>query len=285
MTGAEGGVPAVTARRRSRRGERVLAGVGMRARGLRVEIAGRVLLDEVDFEIESGEVVALLGPNGAGKSTLLACLAGDRTPTSGDVELDGAPLSTWSPRQRAQRRAVLTQQAQVAFPFTAAEVVRMGRAPWAGTPEAATDSAVVDASLREADVADLADRTFPALSGGERARVAFARLLAQRTPVLLLDEPTAALDLGHQEQLLQTVRARADAGAAVVVVVHDLSLAAAWADRVVLLHGGRTVATGSARAVLTEETVSRVYGHPVTVLDDPATGAPLVIPRRTPRSG
>lgn len=285
MTGALGGVPAGAARRRSRREERVLAGAGMRARGLRVEVAGRALLDTVDFDVDPGEVVALLGPNGAGKSTLLSCLAGDRTPTSGGVELDGAPLSTWSPRQRAQRRAVLTQQAQVAFPFTAAEIVRMGRAPWAGTPEATADSAVVDAALREADVAGLADRTFSALSGGERARVAFARLLAQQTPVLLLDEPTAALDLGHQEQLLQTVRARADDGAAVVVVLHDLSLAAAWSDRVVLLDSGRTVAAGSARSVFTEETVSRIYGHPVTILDDPGTGAPLVIPRRTPRIG
>lgn len=276
-----GGRPPRRARRAS---PREIASASVRVAGLGVVVDGRALLDGVDLEAHPGEIVALLGPNGAGKSTLLACLSGDRAPSSGSIELAGRPLADWTVGDRAHRRAVVTQEAQVAFPFTVAEVVAMGRAPWAGTVEQDRDAEVIDAVLDESDTASFRDRPFPGLSGGERARSSFARALAQRTPVLLLDEPTAALDLGHQEELLATVRRLADDGATVVVVLHDLSLASAWADRVVLLADGRVVSSGPPDEVVTAEVVSRVYGHPVRVLRDPATGTPLVVPDRRIRA-
>jgi iron complex transport system ATP-binding protein len=261
-------------------GEREIPAAALRVRGLGVELEGTTILDGVDLDVRPGEVVALLGPNGAGKSTLLGCVAGDVAAARGTVELDERLLGSFSSGERARRRGVMTQEAHVAFPFTVAEVVALGRAPWSRSPEADRDDAVVDEALAATDTTELRDRRFPSLSGGERARASFARLLAQRTPVLLLDEPTAALDLGHQEQLLGTLRDLASAGASVVVVLHDLSLAAAWADRLVLLERGRVVAAGTPAEVLTAERVSQVYGHSVTIVPDPSTGAPLVVPVR-----
>ncbi|WP_306361857.1 heme ABC transporter ATP-binding protein [Nocardia sp. CC227C] len=255
--------------------------VTMSARGLVVERGkGRRVLDGIDFEVRAGEIVALVGPNGAGKSTLLAALTGELDPIAGTVELDGRPLRDWAPLDMARRRAVLPQSHTVGFPFTAREVVAMGRAPWVRTERQHRDDEFIAAAMRATDVTQLAARTFPALSGGERARVALARVLAQDTPTLLLDEPTAALDLGHQEQILALARDRAAAGAAVVVVVHDLGVAAAYADRVAVLDAGRIAADGPPRAVLTTDLLTRVYRHPVEVLDHPVTGAQLVLPVR-----
>ncbi|WP_228000544.1 heme ABC transporter ATP-binding protein [Nocardia australiensis] len=240
----------------------------------------RRVLEAVDFEVAAGEVVALVGPNGAGKSTLLAALAGELAPSEGTVELDGRSVGDWSPLDMARRRAVLPQSHIVGFPFTAREVVAMGRAPWVRTELRELDDTKIDAAMSAADVEHLAARAFPTLSGGERARVALARVLAQDTATLLLDEPTAALDLGHQEAVLHLATARAEAGAAVVVVLHDLGIAAAYADRVAVLESGRVAADGPPRAVLTTELLSRVYQHPVEVLDHPVTGAQLVLPVR-----
>ncbi|MCP9618805.1 heme ABC transporter ATP-binding protein [Nocardia otitidiscaviarum] len=255
--------------------------VTLSARGVVVERGkGRRVLDGIDFEVRAGEIVALVGPNGAGKSTLLAALTGELDLLGGTVELDGRPLSDWAPVEMARRRAVLPQSHTVGFPFTAREVVAMGRAPWVRTERQHRDDEFIAAAMRATDVTHLAARTFPALSGGERARVALARVLAQDTPTLLLDEPTAALDLGHQEQVLALARDRAATGAAVVVVVHDLGVAAAYADRVAVLDAGRIAADGPPRAVLTTELLTRVYRHPVEVLDHPVTGAQLVLPVR-----
>ncbi|MEV6773613.1 heme ABC transporter ATP-binding protein [Nocardia sp. NPDC051030] len=255
--------------------------VTLRARGVGLErTGGHRVLDEVDFEVVAGQIVALVGPNGAGKSTLLAALAGELEPSSGTVELDGHPLSYWAPVDMARRRAVLPQNHTVGFPFTAREVVAMGRAPWARTERQDHDEQRIAAALAATDVEHLAGRTFPALSGGERARVALARVLAQDTATLLLDEPTAALDLGHQEQVLHLARERAAAGAAVVVVVHDLGVAAAYSDRVAVLESGRIAADGPPREVLTTELLTRVYKHPVDVFDHPVTGEQLVMPVR-----
>jgi len=254
--------------------------VTMRATGVRLHRGDRQILHDVDVEVRAGEVLALVGPNGAGKSTLLAALTGDHPISGGRVEVDGRPLDEWAPVALARRRAVLPQQHTVGFPFTAVEVVRMGRSAWARTARQGDDDALIAAALAECDVAHLQDRPFPALSGGERARVALARVLAQDTETLLLDEPTAALDLGHQEAVMQVVRARADHGHAVVVVLHDLGLAAAYADRVCVLERGRVVADGPAGEVLTEKLLSRVYAYPVQVGSDPTTGTPLVLPRR-----
>ncbi|WP_067821509.1 heme ABC transporter ATP-binding protein [Nocardia inohanensis] len=255
--------------------------VTLRARGVSAERGtGRKVLDGVDFAVAAGEIVALVGPNGAGKSTLLAALAGELDLTAGTVELDGQPLTHWSHLDMARRRAVLPQSHTVGFPFTAREIITMGRAPWARTPRQDHDEHAIAAAMAATDVAHLAARAFPALSGGERARVALARVLAQDAPTILLDEPTAALDLGHQEQILRLARDRATAGAAVVVVVHDLGVAAAYADRVAVLDSGRIVADGPPRAVLTTELLTRVYRHPVDVFDHPVTGAQLVLPVR-----
>ncbi|WP_374229941.1 heme ABC transporter ATP-binding protein [Rhodococcus sp. F64268] len=254
--------------------------VTLRGSGVRVQRGERAILHGIDFEVRVGEVVALVGPNGAGKSTLLAALTGDHPLSGGHVEVDGRDLDGWTPLALAWRRAVLPQQHTVGFPFTARQVVQMGRAAWARTDRRDADAELVDAAFATCDVAHLADRPFPALSGGERARVALARVLAQDTQTLLLDEPTAALDIGHQETIMQVVRSRADHGHAVVVVLHDLGLAAAYADRICVLEKGLLVADGSPGAVLTEELLSRVYDYPVRVSAHPETGTPLVLPHR-----
>jgi iron complex transport system ATP-binding protein len=245
-----------------------------------VELGGRPVLDRVDLDVVAGQILALVGPNGAGKSTLLAALAGELVPAAGTVELDGHPLGHWATVDMARRRAVLPQTHTVGFPFTAREVVAMGRAPWARTPRQEEDESAVAAAMTATDVNQLAARPFPALSGGERARVALARVLAQHTHTLLLDEPTAALDLGHQEAVLQLARDRAAAGAAVVVVLHDLGVAAAYADRIAVLESGRLAAAGPPRDILTTDLLTQVYQHPVEVIDHPVTGAQLVLPLR-----
>ncbi|WP_431980265.1 heme ABC transporter ATP-binding protein [Streptomyces qinglanensis] len=257
----------------------------VQARGAVVRLGGRKVLDGVDLTVAAGEVLALVGPNGAGKSTLLAALGGDLATEAGSVLLGGRRVGEWSPRALAVRRAVLPQAATLAFPFTVADVVRMGRAPWAGTRQEDLDEAAVAEAMTEAEVAAFADRQFTALSGGERARVALARVLAQRTALLLLDEPTAALDLRHQELVLAVCRSRAAAGAAVAVVLHDLNLAAGYADRVALLDAGSLTALGPPGRVLTSDALSEVYRHPVEVLAHPADGSPLVVPVRGARTG
>ncbi|MEU9203129.1 heme ABC transporter ATP-binding protein [Streptomyces sp. NPDC048332] len=250
------------------------------ARGLRVCLGGRAVLDSVDLTAHAGEVLALVGPNGAGKSTLLAALAADLPPEDGEVRIDGRPATAWSAPELALRRAVLPQSAALSFPFPVEDVVRMGRAPWAGTDRADEDDPAVRAAMAATEVTGFAARPFSALSGGERARVALARVLAQRAPLLLLDEPTAALDLRHQELVLRVCRERAAAGDAVVVVLHDLGLAAAYADRAAVLHDGRIAVAGPPGEVFTSALLSGVYRQPVEVFPHPRTGVPLVVPER-----
>ncbi|MCG7529580.1 heme ABC transporter ATP-binding protein, partial [Streptomyces sp. OfavH-34-F] len=249
---------------------------------LRVRLGGRPVLDSIDLTAYAGEVLALVGPNGAGKSTLLAALAADLPAGSGTVRIDGRPVTAWSAAELALRRAVLPQSAALAFPFPVEEVVRMGRAPWAGTDRAGEDEAAVASAMAATEVTAFAGRPFSALSGGERARVALARVLAQRAPLLLLDEPTAALDLRHQELVLRICRERAAAGDAVVVVLHDLGLAAAYADRAAVLHEGRIAVAGPPAEVFSGELLGAVYRQPVEVFPHPRTGVPLVVPERTP---
>ncbi|MEU1426324.1 heme ABC transporter ATP-binding protein [Nocardia sp. NPDC005746] len=252
----------------------------LRARKVSAKRGDRTVLDGIDFDVVAGQIVALVGPNGAGKSTLLAALAGELELSGGSVELDGHALTHWTHLDMARRRAVLPQSHTVGFPFSARDVVAMGRSPWARTARQEDDQRAIAAAMAATDVERFAARPFPALSGGERARVALARVLAQDTATLLLDEPTAALDLGHQEQVLRLARDRASAGAAVVVVLHDLGVAAAYADRVAVLDAGRIAADGPPRQILTAELLTRVYQHPVDVFDHPVTGAQLVLPVR-----
>jgi iron complex transport system ATP-binding protein len=250
----------------------------LRAVGVSVRLGGAPVLRGVDITITSGEVVALVGPNGAGKSTLLGALAGDVALDSGEVALDGHPVPSVGATELARCRAVLLQHQGLSFGFRVVDVVRMGRSPWHRTPRADRDDEVVASVLAVADVDALADRVFPTLSGGEQARTSFARVLAQETPVLLLDEPTAALDIRHQETVLGVARGMARAGSAVVVVLHDLSLAAAYADRVCLLDAGRVAADGTPEEVLTAERLGAVYEHPVAVTR--VEGSLVVVPVR-----
>ncbi|WP_210577691.1 heme ABC transporter ATP-binding protein [Streptomyces sp. GESEQ-4] len=249
------------------------------AQALHVRLESRAVLHGVSVAARAGEVLALVGPNGAGKSTLLGALAADLPVAEGVVRILGRPASEWSAPELALRRAVLPQSAALSFPFTVEEVVRMGRAPWAATAVEDDDAAVAEAMDR-AEVTAFATRPFSALSGGERARVALARVLAQRAPLLLLDEPTAALDLRHQELVLRLCRERARAGDAVVVVLHDLGLAAAYAHRVAILRAGEVVADGPPGEVFSDRLLSEVYDQEVEVLPHPRTGAVLVTPRR-----
>ncbi|MFD6717877.1 hemin ABC transporter ATP-binding protein [Micromonospora sp. TSRI0369] len=252
----------------------------IRVTGLRVERAGRTVLDGIDLRVRAGEVHALVGPNGAGKSTLLGAISGDVPAAAGRIEVDGLPRESWSPVELAWRRAVLTQRNTLSFPFTVGEVVRMGRAPWAGRPERDQDDAVVADVLDRCDIARFAARPYPALSGGEQARAALARVLAQRATTLLLDEPTAALDLRHQELVMRIARERARAGDAVVVVLHDLTLTGAYADTVTLLGDGRVRAAGAPREVLTAPLLSEVYRYDIEVVPHPRDALPLIVPRR-----
>ena len=249
------------------------------AQAVGVTLDGTPVLSVVDLSATGGEVVALVGPNGAGKSTLLAVMSGDLAPQRGVVLLNGEPLAARTARTLARERAVLLQRQGLAFGFRVEEVVRMGRTPWHRTPAADRDDLAVDDAMARADVVPLHARLFPTLSGGEQARVSFARVLAQAAPVLLLDEPTAALDVRHQEAVLTVARETADQGAAVVVVLHDLALASAYADRVCVLSDGAVATDGPPRRALTDDLLTRVYQHPVRVVD--VHGSLVVLPVRT----
>jgi iron complex transport system ATP-binding protein len=251
----------------------------LEAQEVTVRVGGHTLLDRVNLQIDHGEFVAVVGPNGAGKSTLAAVLAGDRRPDAGRVLVDGMALGTLSKRPLARRRAVLPQSCWVAFPFRTEQVVMMGRYPRMGRghqPGPADRAAVADA-LAAADVTHLVGRPVPTLSGGEQARVSLARVLAQDAAALILDEPSAALDLRHQQEVLALCRRLAAQGRAVLAIVHDLNQAAA-ADRVAVLANGRLVADGPPVAVLTAPVVAEAFGVAVTVTAHPADGRPVVLP-------
>lgn len=243
---------------------------------------GRAIVKSVSLEVYPGEVLALVGPNGAGKSSILSLLAGDSEATTGRAMLGDKDVTKYRPDEAARLRAVLLQANQVSFPFSVEEVVEMGRAPWARTPQIAEDDDAIEEALRLADVGHLSERVFTQLSGGERARVSLARVLAQRTPLVLLDEPTAALDLKHQESVMETLRGLANHGRAVVVVIHDLSVAAGYADRVAMVVEGKLEAIGSPSEVIVAERVSRVYGVEVDIEQVGNPPRPVVLPRRNP---
>lgn len=235
---------------------------------------GEVLIDGVDLAIAPGTVTAIVGPNGAGKTTLLRLLAAELAATAGEVRIDGVLVGSLGAAELATRRAVLPQHTLLQFAFSCLDVVMMGR--FAAAPR--SDESVVATAMDATDTSALADRIYPTLSGGEQTRVSLARVLAQEAPVLLLDEPTASLDLRHQELVMGTMRDLARAGAAVVTVVHDLQLAARHADRVVVLAEGRVAADGTVSEVMRAEVLEPVYGHRITTVAHPRTGQPLIVP-------
>ena len=254
-------------------------------RDVGVDRAGRAVVDGVSLTVEQGEVVALMGPNGAGKSTLLATMAGDVRPDRGTVRLNGRPLADWSALQQARQRAVLPQQQDVGFAFTAAEIVLLGRSPHDGGRPGATDRAIAAEAMRRTGALALADRRFPTLSGGERARVMLARAFAQvlqpattgAPRALLLDEPTAALDIAHQHLVFDAVRALAADGVAVVVVLHDPNLAAGFADRVALIRDGRVLAFGPVATTLTEALAGACFAVTMRRVPHPTRDVPLLV--------
>ena len=250
----------------------------IRAEDVTVELDGVTVLDDVSLEVVPSEVLVLVGPNGAGKSTLLGVLSGERNPVRGSVTVDGRAIGSIPSDELARLRSVLTQDNTVSFPFRVSEVVAMGRSPWARQIEGRSDVAQVIAAMDAADVRHLATRRFTALSGGERARVSLARVLAQQAETVFLDEPTASLDLRHQEEVMRIARRLASEGRAVVVVLHDLSLACAYADRLVLVAAGHVDCVGPPHEIITAERVERVYGLAVDVHE--VNGRPVVVPRR-----
>ena len=251
----------------------------LEVRDLSVQIARRALLDGVSLSLQAGELVGVIGPNGAGKTTLLRAITG-RVARGGTIHLDGAPIEALRGRERARSVAVVEQLPEAPPTMRVSELAMLGRFPHLGLlgRETSRDVAITRDAMTRAGCLDLAERLIGTLSGGERRRAFIARALAQEPRLLLLDEPTAALDASAQGEVFEVIRTLADEGAGALVVVHDLSLAAAWCDRLLLLHGGAVVASGDPREVITAEHLAHVYGPFVTLLTHPDTGRPLVVP-------
>ena len=243
---------------------------------------GRFLLREVSFVLKPGELLAVVGPNGAGKSTLLKLLIGDLTPSAGSVVLDEFLLSRWSALEQAKRRAVLPQESSLSFPFSVSEVALMGRNPHGGT--SANDRRISEAALERTGSFGLAHREYPTLSGGEKQRVQLSRVLSQiwEAPetgnrYLFLDEPTNNLDLAHQHHSLGVAKGFAREGTGVLVVLHDLNLAAQYADRVLILCRGGMVALGTPEEVFTTDTLCATFETSVLVTQHPCFACPLIV--------
>ncbi len=234
----------------------------LEAKELGYRVGERWLLRGVDLNLAPGDFLAVLGPNGSGKTTLLRLLSGELSPTEGEVRLLGKPLEAYGAQGLAQKRAVLSQGREMSFPFTAYEVAFLGRLPHIAGREGPEDHARTWQALEKARAAPLAERFFLSLSGGEAMRVEVARLLAQEGEVLFLDEPTNHLDPRYALELLGLFRAMAHEGRGVVAVLHDLNLAALFADRVLVLKGGKPVAQGGPETVLEPSLLEEVYEVP-----------------------
>jgi iron complex transport system ATP-binding protein len=233
----------------------------LEGRGLSFSYDDRPVFRDVNIALAPGELVALVGPNGAGKSTLLHVLLGLLPPARGAVSLEGRPISLLSRRSIAQKIAFLPQEVRSDFAFTVRELVGMGRLPHLGRfrPEGPADVAAIEDAMARTATTPYAERLVSELSGGERQRVVLARAIAQSTDVLLLDEPTASLDVEHQLEVIRLIRTLVEAGKAAAIALHDLSLAARFADRVVVLSEGRIAAEGPPAEVITEELLSRHF--------------------------
>jgi iron complex transport system ATP-binding protein len=236
------------------------------AKNITIQIGAKKILDDVSLELKSGEVVALIGANGAGKSSLLKTFCGDLKPKSGEILLENRPLKSWYYHELARKRAVLSQYSEMNFPFTAQEVALLGRNPHIRGNESKKDLAIVKDALELVEANHLANQSYPTLSGGEKQRVQLARVLAQiwekpekSARYLFLDEPTSSLDLSHQHLTLQTARKFAKNETAVLVVLHDLNLAAQYADKIMILRNGKKFAFDTPKNVLTSEVIREVF--------------------------
>ena len=253
-------------------------------RAVSVAIEGVTLVHGVDLRVEAGEVVGLVGPNGAGKSTLLRAATGARG-FDGSVSVEGRALAEFSRGELYRRIAVVQQLPEAPLAMTVQDLVMLGRYPHLGLlrRESEHDHDVVRSAMARTGCVHLAERRLGTLSGGERRRAFIARALAQEPRLLLLDEPTANLDADAQAQVLELLRDLAAGGVGVLVVLHDLTFAAAYCDRLVLMHHGRVVASGAPSEVLAPEHVAQVYGTHVRVMPHPDTGLPVIVPAITPR--
>jgi iron complex transport system ATP-binding protein len=256
--------------------------MSLAAHHLSLALSGTPLLDTIDIDVQPGRITTVLGPNGAGKTTLLRVLAGELPPDTGSVSLGGRLIGEWTPRQRARHLAVLPQHSLLNFPFTASEVVMLGRTPH--DSGLVHDREIVTQALTAVDGDYLAERIYTQLSGGEKQRVHLARVLAQIwAPLpegeryLLLDEPTSSFDLAHQQLTLEIVRHLAYQGVGVLMVLHDINLAARCAHRMILMQCGRVVAAGAPAEVLQRDTIARVFQVEATIGVHPVSGTPLVI--------
>ena len=245
-----------------------------------VIMGNKILLDNVSVKVRPGEVVTVLGPNGAGKSTLLKVISGERKPSFGKVLLNGR--NNWPLQQQALMLGVLPQSSSLSFPFTVEEVVLLGRIPCSSDHD--ENQAIAFKALEEVDGLHLVQRQYTTLSGGEKQRVHMARVLAQvwNEPecgkrYLLLDEPTSALDPAHQQLTLKIARKQAIQGTGVLVILHDLNLAARYSDRLVMLQEGRVFAQGEPSEVLTAGIINDVFNINVTVAEHPSHNCPLII--------
>ena len=259
--------------------------MSLSVRKISIQAGSQTLLDQVSMELQPGVLTMVIGPNGSGKTTLLRALAGELSPARGEVRLEHRPLSLWKPLHLARLRSVLPQTDSLSFPFRAEEVVIMGRSPW--REALSRSAAIAGETLALMDARHLAQRTYTTLSGGEKQRVQLARVLAQiwseqhDTPrYLLLDEPVSALDLGHQYSLLNRIKRQTrEHGSGALVTLHDLNLAAQFADRLILLDQGGVAADGTPQTVLQASLIERVYGLPVQVAAHPVyPEIPMVTP-------
>lgn len=247
---------------------------------------GTQILSDVSLDVAPGTLTAILGANGAGKSSLLSILAKEQRATRGYTSLDGIHLDEWPASKLALKRAILPQSSNLSFPFTALEVVLMGRAPHRGLTKDIDDNTIALHALERMGMAHLKDRSYLKLSGGERQRVHMARVLAQLLPLrsdqasyLLLDEPTASLDLAHAHALLHIARTLCTQNVGVVVVLHDTNLAACYADSILLLKHGRTITQGTPGDVLTTEMMQHTFALDTIIMEHPELDRPLVVPR------
>ncbi len=234
----------------------------LKAQGISLNIDGKNVLQNIDMHVKSGELTTIIGPNGAGKTSLLRVLAGIALPNSGVITLDNWDLRTIPTPQRARQIGYLPQLQDVAWPLIVRDVVTLGRFAYGAGPErmSPADARAVDAAMTSTGCAHLANRPMPGLSGGEAARVHLARLLAGETPIILADEPIAALDPRHQRDTLSLLQSRAQSGATVVLVLHDLALAAQFADRMIWMQDGAIVADGTPIQTLKQDNLAAVFG-------------------------